>query len=152
MPWKWNDLNLTSETMECKILIVDDDPTSLFLHNSLIVKSGLCQDPKQFLNGQEAIEYLEYQRNSQTPFLVLLDLDMPVMNGWEFLEKLESSKFPLHIDVVIVTASIDKSDRQRAKKIGSVASYLTKPIFNLDQVKELVAKIESPSTLASESL
>lgn len=138
--------------MECKILIVDDDPTSLFLHNSLIVKSGICQDPLQFLNGEEAFEYLEAQSQSQRPFLVMLDLDMPVMDGWEFLEKLEENKLPVQVDVVIVTASIDKSDRQRAKKLDRVAAYLTKPIFNLDEVKKIVAKRESQTSfLASQS-
>lgn len=138
--------------MECKILIVDDDPTSLFLHNSLIVKSGICQDPLQFLNGEEAFEYLEAQSHSQRPFLVLLDLDMPVMDGWEFLEKLEENKLPVQVDVVIVTASIDKSDRQRAKKLERVAAYLTKPIFNLDEVKKIVAKRESQASyLATQS-
>lgn len=138
--------------MECKVLIVDDDPTSLFLHNSLIVKSGICQDPLQFLNGEEAFEYLEAQSQSQRPFLVMLDLDMPVMDGWEFLEKLEENKLPVQVDVVIVTASIDKSDRQRAKKLDRVAAYLTKPIFNLDEVKKIVAKRESQTSfLASQS-
>lgn len=132
--------------MECKILIVDDDPTSLFLHNSLIIKSGLCRDPLQFLNGEEAFEFLETQKDSQRPFLVLLDLDMPVMNGWEFLEKLEATNLPIQVDVAIVTSSIDKAERRRAEKLERVAAYLTKPIFNLDEVRKIVFKRESSAS------
>lgn len=130
--------------MECKILIVDDDPTCLFLHSSLIVKSELCEAPEQFLNGEEAFEFLEAQQATDNSFLVLLDLDMPVMNGWEFLEKLELAKLPFEVDVAIVTSSIDKADRQHAEKYESVTAYLTKPIFNLDQIREIITKRETP--------
>lgn len=124
--------------MACKILIVDDDPTCLFLHQSLIVKSGLCANPKQFLNGEEAFEYLEAYEGDQDSFLVLLDLAMPVMNGWEFLDKLEQTTFPFKVDVAVVTSSIDKSDRIRAEKSPLVSAYLIKPIFNLDELRKIV--------------
>lgn len=124
--------------MACKILIVDDDPTSLFLHQSLIIKSGLCANPEQFLNGEEAFEYLEACEGTQDSFLILLDLAMPVMDGWEFLEKLEQADFPFRIDVAVVTSSIEKSDRIRAEKSPFVSAYLIKPIFNLDELRKIV--------------
>lgn len=124
--------------MEYKILIVDDDPTMLFLHSSLIVKSGISAEPVTFLNGQEAYEYLVANNAPDFAYLVLLDLNMPVMNGWEFLERVKDTELLSQLDIVIVTSSIDKADRQKAKHFEKVVAYITKPFFNLDEVRKIV--------------
>lgn len=126
--------------MEYKILIVDDDPTILFLHKALIMKSGISADPQTFLNGEEAYHFLVAEENRNFSYVILLDINMPVMNGWQFLEKLEEEELSTPIDVAIVTSSVDKADREKAKNYDMVVAYLTKPFFNLDGIKEIVSR------------
>lgn len=121
--------------MDYKVLIVDDDPMMLFLHRNLISKSGICQNPLTFLNGEEALEYLMEQPLGNSCYTILLDINMPVMNGWQLLEELREQPIAEVIDVAIVTSSIDKRDREKASEYSLVTSYLTKPFYNIEEVK-----------------
>lgn len=131
--------------MAHKILIVDDDPTIVFLHKTLMIKRGITDNPLTFLNGKEAYDYLEEEKPGESSYVILLDINMPVMNGWQFLDKLEKDNFSSRIDVAIVTSSVDKADREKASSYDSVVAYLTKPFFNLDEVKEIVSRHKEAS-------
>lgn len=126
--------------MAHKILIVDDDPTIVFLHKTLMIKRGITDNPLTFLNGKEAFDYLKKEEPGESTYVVLLDINMPVMNGWQFLDKLEEEEFSSRIDVAIVTSSVDKADREKASSYNRVVAYLTKPFFNLDEVREIVSR------------
>lgn len=126
--------------MAHKILIVDDDPTIVFLHKTLMIKRGITDNPLTFLNGKEAYDYLKAEEPGESTYVILLDINMPVMNGWQFLDKLEEENFSTRIDVAIVTSSIDKTDRKKASSYDRVVAYLTKPFFDLDEVREIVSK------------
>lgn len=109
-----------------RILLVDDDQILNFLHSRLFEKTGIVEQVDIALNGREALDYLakginkreaEQERDIQ-PEIILLDINMPVMDGWEFLEeykKLGNTK--RHgIMVVMLTSSLNPDDREKAKQ------------------------------------
>lgn len=112
--------------MNMDIVIIDDDAVILFLHKILIQKSPLPSNVTEFKNASEAIKFLQ-SRNSNTPLLIFLDINMPVIDGWEFLEHMKNhSQQDLYI--VMVTSSINTSDREKAAGYSEVIDYLEKPL------------------------
>ncbi|MEL7005719.1 MAG: response regulator, partial [Bacteroidota bacterium] len=85
-----------------KILLVDDDDTYLFLTSKILEHIFSECEITTCLNGQEAIDFLE----KGSPDVIFLDINMPVMNGWEFLAELEKKNMDLEYPVFIVTSSI----------------------------------------------
>ncbi len=114
--------------MSLEVLIVDDDKIIIFLHRIMLEKSELAQSPLSFLNGKEALKYITEDANSNKDYLILLDINMPEMNGWEFLDAIKNKPFANRLFVVIVTSSIDSSDKEQAMKYEHVIDYYEKPI------------------------
>ena len=108
-----------------KILLVDDDETSNFLNELLIKGMDIVEEVSIASNGQEALSYLENERGS-FPQLIFLDLNMPVMDGFEFLEAFEKAH-TTKVPVFILTSSNNFKDYERAKQFD-VAGYLIKPL------------------------
>lgn len=118
-----------------KVLIVDDDPVILMIHRLKVVKAGLDKEPIEFLNGKLALDYLINHHPNGKNYLVLLDINMPVMNGWEFLNALEKNRLSDQVDVAIVTSSVNHEDKIRAEGYHQVFSYLIKPLVEEDLQK-----------------
>lgn len=116
--------------MKTQILLIDDDPIINFTHTKIIGKIFPDAPMLIFENGKEALTHI--QSNTANSYLIFLDLNMPVMNGWEFLNAIESEFSELDLRVHIVTSSIDTEDRNAAKNYKSVNSYLEKPLKELD--------------------
>jgi|SRR5690554_4594325 len=115
-------------------LVVDDDPISCFINQKIIELSNITDHIAIVHNGWEALEYISNNLSHNRGFsaksdLILLDLNMPVMNGFEFLEKFESWEqgFRDNIEVVVLTSSNSQSDIERVKAFD-VKSYLSKPL------------------------
>ena len=83
-----------------------------------------------FANGYEAINHLKktLADHQQLPDIILLDLNMPVMDGWQFLDEFKHIDFGKKITVYIVSSSIDPLDHEKARQYGEVSSFLVKPI------------------------
>lgn len=135
---KWNWME------KVKVIIVEDDPIISFLHKTLIVKRKICCSPVAFLNGIEALEYIvnDSINHKKTQYLILLDLNMPEMNGWEFLNSLKGYNVANRSEVIIVTSSPDRKDREKAEKNELVSEYLEKPLIDFDPVKKIKQKLE----------
>lgn len=114
--------------MSLKVLVVDDDEVVIFLHKMMAVHSGLSPEPISFKDGKAAIEYLKEQYKEGDFYLILLDINMPVMNGWEFLDAIQTMPFSNLTSVVMVTSSIDSIDRDKAKQYTQVIDYVEKPL------------------------
>lgn len=115
------------------ILLVDDDEASNFLHSIFINKLGLDIDINSALNGQEALDFIldKGVEKVELPCMVLLDLRMPVMDGWEFMRNYEEQvpqALKDQITIVLVTISDNKDDKDRADANIHIADYSRKPL------------------------
>lgn len=112
-----------------KILIIEDDAVVAVMQKMWIAKTFNC-NAEVFSNGLEAVNFLDNQviENPEESYLILLDLNMPVMNGWEFLEVMDQRDYPGQLFVVVVTSSKFKEDYKRAIESPLVIDFLNKPI------------------------
>lgn len=106
--------------MSRTILVVDDDPDTLQLLQSILAAQGFAVVTAR--NGPEALEVV----NQQTPALVLLDVMMPQMNGYEVLERLKSKHATSQVPVILVTARTQDDDVMTGYQHGA-DYYITKP-------------------------
>lgn len=120
-----------------KILIIDDDDIVLMIQRKLLQRCGVNKEILSFKRSREALDYLIAQDGEQH-FLILLDINMPGMNGWQFLCKLTELKIQPNIQVVMVTSSIDIYDREAAVKYENVIGFIEKPITeeNCEKLKK----------------
>ena len=114
------------------VLLIDDSESDNFYHKRKIEKLGITENIKVTYGGQEALDYLNSTIDGAhpQPTLIFLDINMPGMTGWEFLEeyhKLEEIQKG-EIILTMLSNSIDERDRLRAKKIETVAGYYSKPL------------------------
>lgn len=125
--------------------IIDDDKLTLKLMSILIDKSNFCEEIQSFHNAQLAIDKIKenWNDNAVLPDAILLDLNMPVMDGWQFLDEFIHLSVKKEISIFIMTSSIDPTDIEKAKKYDVVKDYIMKPITanRLDLLCKLIADI-----------
>jgi len=113
------------------VLLIDDSIPINYFHKIIIEKSGVSLSCVAVNNGQEGLDYLQIKQDAQERFpeLIFVDINMPVMNGWEFLEKFRTNHIATLKEVVTVmlTTSINPDDKEKAKKLN-VLNYLPKPL------------------------
>lgn len=114
------------------LTLVDDDEVFVFLTKKAIEKTKLVDLIKVFENGLDALSFLEDNIGNvdALPEIILLDLSMPIMNGWQFLEEFAKINPVLgkSITIYICSSSISPDDLSRAKTISEVSDYIIKPI------------------------
>ncbi|MDQ3392884.1 MAG: response regulator [Bacteroidota bacterium] len=115
-----------------KVLLVDDDDISNYLTEVLIQKLDFSGDIEVYKNGEEALNYIRdciHRNDAVCPELVILDINMPVMDGFEFLEEFEKlqKENDKDIPVVMLTTSNYNNDIQKAQKY-KVAGFVNKPL------------------------
>lgn len=125
------------------VLLVDDDPTTNFLNKKLLLRLGVTDNVRVALNGQEALHEMQahcQQQPADCPVLVLLDINMPVMNGIQFLEAYQ--QLPVEqqqaVVVVMLTTSVSSRDQQLIQDMP-IADYLDKPLTQ-QQVERVLAQ------------
>jgi CheY-like chemotaxis protein len=131
--------------LEC-VLLVDDDDATNFINRMVVEHAGVAHRTEIVLNGKEALNYLtnkgKYENAEQfpKPELILIDINMPVMDGWDFLE--EYHKLKLHttgqIVIVMLSTSMNPDDKARAEKIPEISGFKEKPLTLelLNEIKE----------------
>lgn len=117
--------------MSLRLVIVDDDKVVIFLHNLVVKKGSLSMDPLAFTGGKEALDYLHNHHQEDITYLILLDINMPEMSGWEFLDIIQDMPYANAVSVIMVTSSIDAKDKERAKAYKQVIDFIEKPL-NID--------------------
>lgn len=114
------------------ICLVDDDEIYQFTFTKSLEKSKVSKRVLVFGDGEEAIDFISANLNDKEslPDLIFLDINMPVMDGWDFLEEYLQLRKGINknITIYIVSSSVHEEDIERAKKISEVTDYLVKPI------------------------
>jgi len=133
---------MSSSNNPVSILLVDDDEINNFISIKLIKKAVDNADIKACLNGKFAIDELsEIQRQdpSKLPDYILLDINMPIMNGWEFLDEYKR----LNIDpagkskIFIISSSVFSNDISKARSYPLVKNFVSKPL-SVEKIKEML--------------
>ncbi|MBT1703992.1 response regulator [Chryseosolibacter indicus] len=128
--------------MKKNILLIDDDKIFNFLSEKTIASLGLANEIHFASNGKQALELLEKCKTGemQKPDIIFLDLNMPIMNGYEFFEAFLAMDLPNKhlITIVILTSSADPKDIQKTKEMG-IKYYFNKPLSR-DEIKRLISQ------------
>lgn len=123
------------------ILIIDDNKIDIFVQSRLLKKQNPNYKISSCSNGKSAIKYLSKiaQNNPhKLPDIILLDLNMPIMSGWEFIDKFVHSNL-LHIknmQVFVMSCSLFKDEIQQINKIKEIKTYISKPL-SMDKAKQI---------------
>ena len=131
------------------ILFIDDDPITLMLCKMVIKKASFSNEIATSKNGEEALQYFDTLKQidsnnefKKQPQLIFLDLNMPVMGGWEFLDSFSTSDYADYnkTKVIILSSTIDPEDLEKSKKYPMVIDFLSKPISKemLEYVKGII--------------
>lgn len=120
------------------VCIIDDDPITVFGIKKMLSILDLAEEIKTYVNGKEAIDDITRMVNSDEsiPQVIFLDINMPIMDGWQFLEKFLELNVESRIRINIVTSSIDAYDRQQWEHYKGLTQHLidfkNKPIRKND--------------------
>lgn len=127
------------KTLEC-IMLIDDDHLTNFYNKIILEKGNAANEIVVFENGKTALEYLKDNDNKVD--LILLDINMPLMNGWQFLEhydKLDDKRKAKMI--IMLTSSAHCDDKKMVEKHGSVKKFINKPLVP-DTIKLILSLFE----------
>ncbi|WP_423149278.1 response regulator [Rubrolithibacter danxiaensis] len=115
-----------------KVITIDDEPINHKIAHLIIGKNNLFDQYTGYTEALIAFEFIkDNQKNSQNlPDVILLDLNMPNVSGWDFLEMLSniSSDLNKKINVIIVSSSIDDNDKKRSRDFPFVKGFISKPL------------------------
>jgi response regulator RpfG family c-di-GMP phosphodiesterase len=120
-----------------QFILIDDDPMNNLICKLTIEMTLGQTDVKAFVNPESGLEYIQSyfsDANNDTSALVLLDINMPIMSGWEFLEMFDNLSFEVkdRVKICILSSSIDERDKERSYANKNVLDFLVKPLTDKD--------------------
>ncbi|WP_186758045.1 response regulator [Echinicola salinicaeni] len=121
------------------LCIIDDDPIYTFGLKKIIELGGFDVDTIFYENGKEAFEKLSKSLNEgkSLPEIILLDINMPIWNGWKFLDEFTKIKTTQQAKVYIISSSIDPKDHEKAKEYDVIDNFIIKPI-SVENISQLL--------------
>ena len=127
------------------VMLVDDNEIDLFLHEKFLERSGIANQILKFVFAGDALQYLMEKEEALLPDLILLDIQMPVINGFAFLDQYD--KLPeiqkTKCQFIMLSSSLDFGDLSRAKAHHRVLGLLNKPI----EMNELIQMLQDNGIL-----
>ncbi|WP_052732955.1 response regulator [Hymenobacter terrenus] len=127
-------------------LLIDDDSIGVFLTERLLKREGFAENISAYPSAEEALAFLRDALPEELPQVIFLDLNMPVMDGWDFLEALKPYENQLlgHCHIFILTSSLAHSDTDRIHEFPLVAGLIHKPLDSI-QIQSVRAQVEAAS-------
>jgi len=125
------------------MLVIDDDDINIFIIKKVIEKTGYEVDMISKSNGQLAVDYLTSITSNVEifPHIILVDINMPILNGWEFLEAYEKLNIVRpKVYLYMLSSSVYEYDIEKAKGFKSVNGFISKPL-TIERLKELLQLI-----------
>jgi CheY-like chemotaxis protein len=120
---------MKKDTQFKKVVFIDDDKEFVNFYSAAMQKKGLSDYLILFNNAKEGLSYLKKAKKDELPEYILLDLYMPELDGFAFLEKIEKlEKVKNNVEIYICTSSGKKADRDKIMNFTFVSAYLQKPI------------------------
>jgi len=116
--------------MKKQILIIDDDPIYRMIVSRIISRIDASLAINECENGEVGLSMLEHGTNINSKIIILLDINMPIIDGWVFLDQIKASNFyniP-QVYIYLVSSSTDESDLLKAKQYGFLGGFLHKPL------------------------
>lgn len=115
---------------DLNLCVIDDDEIYQYTVEVTVKSFGLIKNIMPFADGEEAINFIvEHIENKKLlPDVILLDINMPVMDGFQFMEEYIDLKIGKKITIYMVSSSVDQADIDRAKRISEISDYIVKPI------------------------
>ncbi|MES1219542.1 MAG: response regulator [Bacteroidota bacterium] len=124
------------------ILLIDDDEDDNFFHRLVLEESGITDNIHVVQNSSEALELL-LNENFQ-PELIFLDINMPKINGWELLEQFNKMNKNYHPRIIVLTTSMNPSDKKKAAGLLKIDYFATKPL-TAEKLETIIAHCFSPA-------
>ena len=133
---------MIKQKLDC-ILLIDDNSANNYLHKRIIDKSGIAKKVVAIDMAHKALDYLKSVENSRFsgPDIIFLDINMPLMNGWEFIEEYKKiyGNQKKEIITFMITTSLNPDDEKRAMNIPLIQGFRKKPL-SLDILQDIVEK------------
>lgn len=125
-----------------KIMLVDDNKIDLFIHAEIIKRIPFVTVVTQFTIGGEALNYLIENDSQKWPDVIMLDIHMPIMNGFDFLIKYKNLPLASRTmcNVILVSSTLDNEDLQKAKLNPEVFAFLEKPL-SLEKLRDVLTSL-----------
>ena len=122
------------------VILIDDSTFDLFIYEKLLFKGKIAKTVKAFNSARDALKYIMVDGNVLPGTVVLLDLQMPDMNGFEFIEefKFSSESVRRNIKIFMLSSTIDSQDIEKAKASAHIIDLLSKPL-EIDLLKRKLA-------------
>jgi CheY-like chemotaxis protein len=127
--------------LNCVLLIDDDEPTN-YLNELIIQEADVAESIVSVQSAKQGLELLQRQDNAShlNPDLIFLDINMPAMNGWEFIDHYKRMSLIHNRKVIVMlTASINQDDQIRAMSISEISDFMNKPLSQI-LLEELIKK------------
>jgi CheY-like chemotaxis protein len=117
------------------IILIDDDPINNLINKRLISRLDISPNIVEFSEAEKALEYIKSSDGTRN--LILLDINMPVMNGWDFLSCYVELQDRGDECIIMLSSSIDHQDRQKSRAFGCVKDFIEKPLTREKLAKAL---------------
>jgi len=131
------------------IFLVDDDNIYQFTAKKTLESMGLSKQVSIFPDGEKALQYIKDHLSEQgsLPDIIFLDINMPVMDGWEFVDAFQQLNLPKKIALYMVSSSVDENDMKRSKNYGVIDDYIIKPVgrTRFEQLLSMLQNSQSPT-------